>query len=185
MFRSAVMLCAALAAGACATHRVATDFDREVRFDQLRSFVWLEPAPEQIDDPLLDSPLLSRKIQRAAGDELVRRGYVQAASAAEADFFVTYHTTSRERIRDAGGVSFGFGYGTGYRRGHHSIFVGDRFGRVESYQEGTLIIDIVDARTRQLVWRGWTRGAVHPARFTDEAVDRNVRDILSRFPPGA
>lgn len=184
-FRYLLLAFCAATLVACATQRVATDFDREARFDQFRSFAWLEPLREEVNDPMLDSPLLGRKIQRTVADELSRRGYRQASSGAEADFLVTYHTTSRERIRDSGGVSFGIGLGHGgYRRSHQSIFVGDRFGRVESYQEGTLIVDVIDARTNQLVWRGWTRGAVHPTRYSDDAVDKTVREILAQFPPG-
>lgn len=173
-----------LTLAACATARVATDHDREARFAELNSFAWLEPMYEVVDDPLLDSPLLGAKVQRAAVSELTDRGY-QRTSAPEADFLVTFHVTSRERISDHGGVSVGVGYGRFRSPFHSSIFIGDRFGGVRSYQEGTLIIDILDARTNQLIWRGWVRDPVQPGRYTDEAVERSVRQILSRFPPGA
>lgn len=183
MLRFGVVLFAAGALGACASQRVATDFDSAARFGDLKTFAWLAPSRDQVEDPVLDSELLGRKIQRAAANELVRRGYVLVRDDAAPDFFVTYHTSSRERIRDAGGISIGVGLGGGYRRSRHSIFVGDHFGGVESYQEGTLILDIIDARTRELIWRGWMRGSMHPTRYTDEAVDAAVREILAEFPP--
>lgn len=184
ILRNGLLLLAIGALAACAVQRVATDYDSAASFDRLESFAWLEPAFDEVQDPVLDSALLGRKVQRAAMNELVGRGYVAVRSDADPDFFITYHTTSRERIRDSGGMSLGIGIGGGYRRSHHSIFVGDHFGRVESYQEGTLILDIIDARTRDLIWRGWMRGSMHPSRYTDAAVDAAVREILAKFPPG-
>ncbi|MCA1798860.1 MAG: DUF4136 domain-containing protein [Xanthomonadaceae bacterium] len=183
ILRSGLLLLAVGALAACAVQRVATDYDSAVPFHQLESFAWLEPAFDEVQDPVLDSALLGRKIQRAAMNELVGRGYIAVHSDADPDFFITYHTTSRERIRDSGGISLGIGIGGGYRRSRHSIFVGDHFGRVESYQEGTLILDVINARTRDLIWRGWMRGSMHPSRYTDEAVDTAVREILAEFPP--
>lgn len=166
---------------ACAGAPVHTDYDRDARFDGMSTFAWLAPSYEKVDDPVLDSELLGAKVRRAVVMTLTSRGYEETAEDA-ADFLVTYHTSSRERVRDHG-VSFGIGFGGFYHRGHHSIIVRDGFG-MDSYQEGSLIIDIVDAETKQLVWRGWTRDLLHPRSYTEEAVGRAIEAILERFPPG-
>lgn len=179
---------AALLAGAlvaCAGPRVATDYDSSVRFDALQAFAWLSPEYAEVDDPLLDSELLTRKMRRSVVAELTDRGYVAVPEAADADFIVTYHTASRERLRDRGGFSIGLGIGRMSRHSRQSLFLGDNyFPRIEGYQEGTLIIDVIDARSRELVWRGWTRDEVDTRRFSDEAIDATVREILGEFPPG-
>lgn len=167
-------------ATACAGPFVRSDFDSGASFDGFRSFAWLEPMAGNIESPLLDSPLLGRKIERAVVATLTGRGFA-AASADDADFLVTYHTSVRERVRDSG-VNVGLVFGSGYRRGMRTIVVGNQFG-ANSYLEGTLMIDIIDAGTDELVWRGWTTASVHPDRYSDEAVEKAVQAILERFPP--
>lgn len=169
-----------LSAG-CATTRVETDFDRAVDFGALSTFAWTDPVREEVEDPVLDSELLTRKVRRAAIAALQDMGY-QEADPGDADFFVTYHTSSRER-------HFGseprmmIALGGAHGRLHQTVFISDGFG-YRSYQEGTLIIDVIDAGGMQLVWRGWTRGFVSKEHFTDEAVAGKVEEILGRFPPG-
>ncbi len=170
----------AIFATACAGPFVRSDFDSSADFHDYHSFAWLDPATADVENPLLDSQLLGRKIERAVIATLTDRGFV-AAGADDADFLVTYHTSVRERVRDSG-VNVGFTFGSGYRRGLRTIVVGDQFG-ADSYQEGTLMIDIIDAGTDELVWRGWSTANVHPDRYTDEAVAEAVRAILAKFPP--
>jgi hypothetical protein len=49
-----------------------------------------------------------------------------------------------------------------------------------------LTIDVVDARTNRLVWRGWAEGVVEGVidnqSFMDDTIDTAVRRILDRFP---
>ncbi|MEX0899412.1 MAG: DUF4136 domain-containing protein [Gammaproteobacteria bacterium] len=180
-----VIALAALALAACAGSRVATDYDGSARFDTLQTFAWLDPVVDDIEDPVLDSQLLTRKVQRSVADALLQRGYSRTESAVDADFLVTYHTASRERLRDRGGFSIGLGIGRPWRHGYGSVYMGDSyFPRIEGYQEGTLIIDILDADTRDLLWRGWVRNTVDARNYTDEAIAAAVAEIIAEFPPG-
>ena len=177
----------AVTLAACAGTRVATDHDPGADFARYDTFAWLEPDHEKIEDPVLDSGLLTRKVEHAVATTLLQRGYARTDTAAAADFLVTYHTASRERLRDRGGVSLGIGFGHGWHRGYRgSVFFGDHmyFPRIESYQEGALIIDVLDARSRELVWRGWIRSPVTAKNYADEAIAAAVREILDQFPPG-
>lgn len=184
--KSIVVVTTALSLAACAGSRVATDYDPNASFAPLETFAWLEPVRDEVEDPLLDSPLLNRKVERAVADALLARGYSRVDAPADADFLVTYHTASRERLRDRGGFSIGLGFGHGWHHGHSAMFLGPQhyFPRIEGYQEGTLMIDVLDARSRDLLWRGWIRNTVDPSNYSDEAVDAAVREILDRFPPG-
>lgn len=180
-----VIVFGTLALAACAGSRVATDYDGSARFDTLRTFAWLDPVVDDVEDPVLDSQLLTRKVQRSVADALMQRGYSQTEHAVDADFLVTYHTASRERLRDRGGFSIGLGIGRPWRHGYGSMYMGDSyFPRIEGYQEGTLIIDILDAGNRDLLWRGWVRNTVDTRNYTDEAIAAAVNEIIAEFPPG-
>jgi hypothetical protein len=57
---------------------------------------------------------------------------------------------------------------------------------IRQYEEGTLVIDFVDAASRKLVWRGTGSGALESEPTPEETtrgIDRAVAKILEQFPP--
>ena len=54
------------------------------------------------------------------------------------------------------------------------------------YDEGTILIDIVDGRTKALIWRGWAErsleGIVDDQNLMDQTIDRAVSKICARLP---
>lgn len=49
------------------------------------------------------------------------------------------------------------------------------------YDEGTLLVDLVDARTKKLVWRGWAEGGFNGALENQELLEARVDDSISRI----
>jgi hypothetical protein len=111
--------------------------------------------------------------------DLKARGFVPAPSAGSADFLVTYHTASKQKI-ESSGSSFSFGIIDAFPRGFGSVVVGGP--QVESREEGTLMLDIIDGRNKRLVWRGWTTGWLSQDNYTDDAVAAAVHQILDKLP---
>lgn len=170
---------ALLAAWACAPFHVQSDWDPQTDFSALRTWDWLDQAEEEPGHPLLRNPLLHDRIRRAVEDELVRRGHPRAAGGAP-DFRVGYHLSLEQKL-DVYTIDRTYGYG--------------RFGtwtypetHVDQYQEGTLILDVVDVRHGKLAWRGWASRPVYEQPSPEES-ERNVREavaaILAKFPPPA
>ena len=66
--------------------------------------------------------------------------------------------------------------------------MGTSFSQTHAYREGSLIIEIVDTRTNQLVWQGADEGVLtgldDPEKAND-AVASAVKDTLAKFPPKA
>jgi hypothetical protein len=57
---------------------------------------------------------------------------------------------------------------------------------VRNYKEGTIVIEIVDFRTNQMIWQGAAAGALtglENPEDANEVVPKAVRDILAKFPP--
>jgi hypothetical protein len=60
--------------------------------------------------------------------------------------------------------------------------------RVQPYvhDAGTLVIDLVDARTERLVWRGWSErsieGIIDNQALLEQRIDKAVAEILERLP---
>lgn len=159
------------------------EYDQQADFGELDTFAWLAPEYDREDvsvsHPVLESPLLGQRVRRAAVDVLEGKGYRLVDE--NPDFYVTYHTAQNERERrSASYIQIGYGrydpfFGTGVLL--------DMTPR--SFQEGTLIVDIVDARTDQLIWRGWRDAYLTQHNFEQEQVNEAVSHILSAFPPGS
>ncbi len=173
--RAALSSVALLALAACATKQIRTDFDPEASFAQLRTYDWMNRPMETGGDPRVNSPFLERRIRDAVDGRLAGRGYEKVTSG-NPDFRIAYHVVTEERV-DVRTIDHFFGY----RRRFFTSTV-----QVREFLEGTLILDVVDTRNNDLIWRGWATGALahnpKPDMF-HKYVNEAVADILDRFPP--
>lgn len=174
--------CVAVALG-CRTIVVKTDYDSNVDYLELQRFAWLEPPEVEDAHPFADNTLLRKRVRGAIENALAARGYRRVERVEDADFLATYSVILEERIRDDGSISVGYGGYRGYRRyGFGTVFSSPS---ITNYQESTLIIDLLDPSTEELLWRGWGSGVVG-TRDRERSVERiqdGVRQILDRFPP--
>lgn len=161
----------ALALPGCATTRVNGFVERGMDFTQYRSYTWAQADRFSTGDPRLDNNELFLKRLRANVDrELQARGYEQA-SPASAGLIVHFHASVHQRI-DVNDLDLRFGYCDDC---HSSV-----------YEAGTLTIDLVDARTNKLVWRGWSEGVldgIDEQSVLESRVDDAVSKILRQMPP--
>ena len=171
------LLAGILLLNACAT-TPHSEYVEGVDFSQYRSFAWVAKAAQEVEDPILDSEIMEERVRRAAVSALIARGYVE--DSANPDMLVTYHTTSKDRIR-AIGYDIGLGYHSYDNFWRHSIHFATP--DVESYEEAVLIIDLVDRAQDRLIWRGWRTSVLTQRNFSDQQVGRMVDQIIVGFPP--
>lgn len=176
---SLALLSAALLLAGCAP-RVLVEQDSHAPFARYHSFAWVNPPMGPVKDPILDSQILEERVKRAVVAALTARGYVQTAPDKSPDFIVTYHTASRQKI-ESSGASFSFGFVDAWPAGFGSVIV-PVGNNVESHEEGTLMLDVLDGKSKRLVWRGWTSDWVRQENYSDKAINEAVRDILAKFP---
>ena len=160
----------ALAISSCAPVATRWDYDPDVDFSGYRTFGWMPPPePPAAARAVWDSPFLGKRIKQAIISAMVHKGLEWTDR--EPDLLIAYRIDLRQKANVH--VS-GYPYWGAYPQG------------VERYQEGTLIIDLVDARSRQLVWRGWGSGEFDPAnrpRAAQGYIASAVADILKHYPP--
>lgn len=164
---------------ACASVRVSVDYAPDADFSTYRTFTWLPRPREASGDYRIDNPLLDARIRSAVERSLAARGYQQVLDRAP-DFYVAYHLSIESKL-DIYTVDRGYPTYWGY-------YVSMPETRVRQYDEGTLVIDIADARKKELTWRGVAIGRVREnptPEQTTKAVDEAVSAILERFPPEA
>ena len=169
----AIALCFAIGLGGCRTFSVRTDYDHEADFAKLKSFAWVEPLDSAETSPFVNNDLLRKRVRQAVARVLSSKGY-REVEAADADFLVTFHVTIENRVHTHN--SFGYPYYHGGWGGGSSY--------TTSIKEGTLILDLMLAGERRLIWRGWRNNAVPTPDTEGPKIQTAVEKILERFPPG-
>lgn len=165
---------------AACSPRIYTEQDEQAHFDGYHSYAWLTPPPSPVRDPILDSQILEGRVRHSVEADLAHRGFQEVPPDAGPDFLVTYHTASKQKI-ESSGATFSFGFIDSFPRGFGAVAV-PVGGDVESRDEGTLMLDVIDAKSKRLVWRGWTSGWLSQDNYTQEAVDSAVKQIFDKFP---
>ena len=158
----ALVLCA-FAASASA-QSVQSDFDRSFDFSKLKTFSF---AVHRFDDALAQDSLNDGRIRHALESKLTAGGF-RVEQGERPDFAVDYYVTSRNKfsVQD-------YSYGPPRWWGRRDI-------RVDEYTEGTLTVDLIDAKTRQLVWRGRVSGTVE-LKGTDKKVDKAAEKLVKQL----
>lgn len=168
------LLVLALAAGCAAPVHVEYN---SASYAQWHNFAWRNPKDATVKNPILDSGILTTRVQDAVTQTLKNRGYSEVAKD-RADFYVTYHTAMQLRQEPQSGISFAYGtYGPGF----NTLFLTQP--GPQQVKEGSLIIDVIDAKTDKLVWRGWITSGLDQSNYSQQAVDKAVQRIFAKFPP--
>lgn len=164
-----------------------------VNFAQYRTFDFADTEVKTNGNrnPLLRSPIAQDRIKQAIAGELAKRGLRQVESSP--DIFVTTHTFVDEAERTVYNTYPGAGYAYPYAVGYRGAYLPINYGywytptyyqapHTEQYTEGTLIIDFIDRRTNNLVWRGSMADPVDdPARLGSD-FSKSAKEILDKFP---
>jgi hypothetical protein len=174
------LLCLVLLTVGCSSVSVSTDFDSEIDFTRLSSYNWM-PAPEQpsaeLQKELSQNTLIEGRVKRAVDAELAAKGIRKATQ--DPDMLVAFLTGVQDKVDVQ---NWGYGYGWGRRRGP----IGGSDVTAVHYEEGTLILDFVDPKTKKLIWRGVGKGVlpreVSPEK-SQENINKAVEKILAKYPP--
>jgi hypothetical protein len=164
-----------------------------VNFAKYRTFDFANTEVKTNGDqnPLLRSPIAQDRIKQAIAGELAQRGLRQVNS--RPDLLITTHTYVEQAERTVYNTQPGAGYAYPYAVGYRGAYLPINYGywytpsyyqtaHTEQYNEGTLIIDFIDARTNNLVWRGSMADDVsNPGRLGSE-FSKSAKEILDKFP---
>jgi len=151
-----------------------TDYDHSINFQKYRTFAWKNygTAPRGV----INNSIAAARLQNAVNEQLTKKGMRE--DDRNPDVYVVSHLGARnmtdtEYLPGAGGW-------------RHWRWMGpDVF--VSNYVEGTTIIDIVDAKTNQLVWRAIATDTGNNLLEVQSAknVEKMAVDSFKHFPPKA
>lgn len=156
----------------CSTIRVETDFDRDADFSIYKTYRWISDKNRTRETKLMKDQLIKKHVHSAVDRELAEMGFDKAGRSG-ADILVAFYIGTKKKV-DVN--HYGYGYGRWGR--FHSRGVS-----VHRYKEGTLILDFIDARNKQLIWRGWASSVFHGRENAAEDIARSVKRLLQEYPP--
>lgn len=175
------LLLLAMLTACTTTMRARSDHDPRNDFSQYKSFAWIaeDPLITPQDSGVQVSPLNRRRIVEAIESQLVAKGFSKAADSSGADFVLSFTVGARDRINVQS-------YPVRYRGywGWGGAYLG-RESDVSTYREGTLAIDVFDARSNHPVWHGWATKRISDRDVENAAklIPVAVAEILADFPP--
>ena len=176
-----LIVVAGLLALPASAQKVYVDFDKSVDFSQYKTFAWKAPDEASLAE---ESPLMHERVKSAIMSQLTSGGLTEDTS--DPDLYVTYHTSSKEQVQ-FNTTHMGYGYGDGwgwdpYWDGYGGIGMGSSTTTAHTYEVGTLIIDIWDAKTNNAVFRGSAEGVVkaNPEKAAKQ-IEKAVAKIGKKF----
>lgn len=166
----ATALFALCASTASLAHDVSYDIDRTAAFSRYRTYAWTVGTP--IGDPINDA-----RITDAVERTLTTKRLTRAANAAP-DLLVAYHVHFGQDVRiTASGTGWpGYGFGA------------TRFGtaRADKVLVGRLAVEVRDAASGRVVWRGYTSVDIDANASSDRRerrIGQTVSRLLASLPP--
>jgi hypothetical protein len=170
---ASVALSAVLLAGCAATMNVSSYVERGMDVARYRTYSWAPAEQLVTGDPRLDNnPFFDELVRREVDGQLARRGFERDGSGS-AELVLHYHANVTQKIQNA------------ELDRDYNYCEGDAC-RPYVYDAGTLLIDLVDAKTNKLVWRGWAEGSlegvIDDQDWMNDKVDEAVTRIFEQLP---
>jgi Domain of unknown function (DUF4136) len=166
-----------LFASTASAQQVKTDYDRNANFAQYKTYSW-----EQVKTR---DPLDVDRIKNDVNGVLAAKGWTQVASGGDVSIIAMQKTQAQQTLNT---FYDGFGGGWGYRRFGGGGFggFGDATTTTDTYKVGTLIVDLFDTKTKQLLWRGSASDTLSSNSNTNiKNLDKGVEKMFKQFPPGS
>ena len=178
-FRLASALVFASIVWACSTLRVGSDYDHDATFSGYHNFGWLERQHRGTRNPLV-----AQRARDAIQAQLTHKGFTYVSDNSAADFVVDFSIGARDRLDvETYPAPYAGPWDLGVANWWGSPYWGSATD-VRQYREGSLTIDIFDARSHRPVWHGWAK-----KELTESDIDRSeapireaVAAVLAEFP---
>ncbi len=173
----------------CSSLSLSTDYDDKIDFSSFKTYRWYEEKDDDNNKTSLKftNSIMDQRIRETIDQQLQLKNYSKTNTGA-VDFLVNYSVVVEDQVdvrtyNNYSGMYPGYGY---YGRGMSVGYGGSPETVVTYYKQGTLIIDIINPETDQLMWRGAADGRLPKSANREESdvlVQKYVTKILSAFPP--
>jgi hypothetical protein len=160
--------------------KVSYDFDKSIDFKTYKtySFYNLQTSGSV-------SQLNADRIVNAIRAEMSKKGFTETST--NPDLMVNAVTILKDKQTTTASTNY-YGYGGMYRPyGYYGGMGATGYTTVSTYEykDGSLIIDVVDAKTDKMIWQGSGNKDIDKApKNPEEVINAAVAQIMANFPPG-
>ena len=164
----------------CTSVRVLSDYNKEADFNGYKSYAFYKTGIDKAHISDLDK----KRILRAIDAEMGSRGLTKSKNP---DILISIFTKEREQVdiyNNYWGGGFGWGWNPWYW-GPGPGFYGNG-ANVSTRTQGSLYIDLIDAKNKELVWQGKGEGTlanIKNIEKKEERIREFVTEILQQYPP--
>jgi hypothetical protein len=180
-----IALLAMLVLSACSSLKVTSDYDKEADFNKYKDFYylgWAEESGQLLNDIEKD------RIEKAFGAEFIKRG-IQFVDAEQADAAVSLFivvdkkTSTTAYTNHHGGYGYGYGGGMAYPGWGWGGGMSTTTYSENDYLVGTLVVDVYDVESKQLVWQGVASKTIteNPQK-RESNITRVAQAIMANYP---
>jgi hypothetical protein len=159
----------------CASiYGVQHDYDKQADFANLKTYDWMQ-VPEKAG---IDS-LSVQRVKNAVNAELKAKGLMMTSD--NPDFLIAEHLGKKDKVQVTD-----WGYGYGPYGGYWGGYWGPGGVSTYEYEEGSLILDFVDAKSKKMIWRGVAKAEINSANTPEKKeklIKEAVNEILKNYPP--
>lgn len=169
----------------CSSVSVVTDYDRSANFGRYHTYAWAPEPPTALQPPPSVNAALHGAVDTALGTKGLQRSI-------KPDLIVSARVASRPAVDVRQRTEWiGYGGAVGYydRRGRRGAYYPGpslpyTFTEVTPYTEGRITLDLVDATSRRLLWRGEGRTFLDRPESDARRVAEAIERMLAQYPPG-
>jgi len=151
--------------------QVKTDYDRNANFSQYKTYSWQKVQTQD--------PLWIDRIKEAVNASLIAKGLRLVESGGDVALVAVEATQDQRTLN-----TFYDGMGGGWRWRGFGGFE-EATTTVDTYKVGTLVVDLFDAHTKTLIWRGSSSDTLSDKSDKNiKNLDKGVEKMFDHFPPG-
>ena len=155
-------------------------------FNNYKTFAWTNDNGVK-KNGRVDNDIVDNNIKNSIGDELEKKGWEETAQQPDVllDYNVMVERTVRRETEPVYNYPYsGYFYNT-WRGGRGYYYNPAFFSSYRSYnvpvKEGTLTVNMVDAKTNKLIWQGWAKGDITNRSVTSKEAEADVKSIFRKL----
>lgn len=176
----------------CASVRV--DKIDAAHLSNYKKYAWVKPGAQSSNEPSYANSITEDNIRNAVKAEFQKKGISEDEQ--NPDLLLMYHVFTSQKTQSVANPApvypyYGYGFGPRafvYRGVLIPIAYGGYYNpwntgyHTEQYTDGTLIIDVIDAKSHELLWRGSIEKPVNDAVGLSRQFAKESKEILAKYP---
>jgi hypothetical protein len=158
-----------LAPGVALAQKIDVDWDHGTDFSQFKTYAYVKGTP-------VENPLMDERVLKAIEAQMAAKGFTEAKE--NPDIYITYHASHQEQ-KTYTTDNFGYGYGMRWGGG-----MGTSTTRAYTYEKGTLVVDMYDAKEKKLRFRGSATETISDKPEKNaEKINKMMEKLFKKYPP--